>query len=299
MSNHYRSIAAFALLLLIQGGLAAFTFSPISQEFTEGGKNSSHVFTITNDSPSERIAVKVSIFKRLVNEEGRESLEPCPGDFLIYPVQSILNPGDSRSVRIKWQGGTVGKREKAYRIIAEQLPVDFREDELHSDGAGIRFTFRYEGSLYVLSPGAEPDIQLLSIAGIPAETAVIMVPNDAAIKAYEEALKNVSEEDSESEENPAGKRPPEMIEKIIEVEPPRLKLLFENSGTRHAILGELTIQLESLYKDFEPVILKPEDLAGVSGENLLAGNRRSFLIPEPSEVKGRDIRWSFTYKPVY
>ncbi len=300
MSSLNRNLAAFALLLLLfQGGLAAFTFSPISQEFTEEGKKSSHVFTISNDSVSERIAVKVSVFERFMDEEGNETLESCPGDFLIYPVQSILNPGDSRSVRIKWQGGQVGKREKAYRLIAEQLPVDFREEQPRDDGAGIRFTFRYEGSLYVLSPEAEADIQLVSISEIPAETAVIMIPNEAAIKAYEEALKSVSEEDAESEETPVLKRPPEMIEKIIEVEPPRLKLLFENSGTRHAILGELTIQLESLYRDFKPVILNPEDLAGVNGENILAGSKRSFLIPEPSEVKGRDIRWSFTYKPVY
>ena len=143
--------AVLAILFIIQGGLTAFTFAPISQEFSAEGKNSSRLFTITNDSLTERIAVKVSVFTRIMDEWGNETLEPAPGDFLIYPAQSLLNPGDSRSVRIKWKGGTVGSREKAYRIIAEQLPVDFTEEDLRDDGAGIRFTFRYEGSLYVAS----------------------------------------------------------------------------------------------------------------------------------------------------
>ena len=289
MYSRYRSFAAFSVLLfLIQGGVAAFTFSPISQEFSTEGKNSSHIFTIKNDSLSERIAVKVSVFKRLMDEEGNESLEPCPGDFLIYPAQSLLNPGDSRSVRIKWQGGPVGRREKAYRIIAEQLPVDFREDELRDDGGGIRFTFRYEGSLYVLTPGAEPDVKLLSMDPVPGEEII------------REVVRTITREIPAEEPGEAPKLiTEEIIEQVVEEGPRRLKLLFENSGNRHAILGDLTIQLESRYDLFESIILGPADLAGISGENILAGNQRSFLLPEPSRASGEDLKWSFTYKPVY
>ena len=244
--------AVLAILFIIQGGLTAFTFAPISQDFSAEGKNSSRLFTITNDSLTERIAVKVSVFTRIMDEWGNETLEPAPGDFLIYPAQSLLNPGDSRSVRIKWKGGTVGSREKAYRIIAEQLPVDFTEEDLRDDGAGIRFTFRYEGSLYVLPPGARPDVKLLSIS-------------------------SVSDEDGMS----------------------GTQLVFENQGTRHAILGDLTINLESRDESLPPVKLDPSDLAGVAGENILAGNRRYFTIPQSLEGRESDLQWSFNYKPVY
>ena len=231
--------------------MSAFTFSPISQEFSAEGKNSNRIFTIHNDSLTDKIAVKVSVFAREVDEEGRETLEPRPGDFLIYPSQSILAPGETRSVRVKWQGGPVTGREKAYRIIAEQLPVEMGDEENHDDGGGIRFTFRYEGSLYVVPEDRAPSVELLSVSSVLLEGASW------------------------------------------------LRLVFENSGTGHAILGDLILTLTSSYDNFEPVELGPDDLTGVAGENILAGNRRIFLIPEPAVIKGEDVLWDFTYKPVY
>ncbi len=269
-------------------GLAAFTFSPISQEFSEEGKNSSHVFTINNDSLTDRIAVKVSVFRRNMNEKGEETLEDSSGDFLIYPAQSILNPGESRSVRIKWQGGAVRKQEKAYRIIAEQLPVDFRQEENRSNGGGIRFTFRYEGSLYVVPPGAEADIKLLSIESVPGE------------KIIREVVRTVTREiPSEDPEGAPQIITEEIVEQVEEEGPSRLKLLFENAGNRHAILGNLNIQLKSRFDLFEPMTLGPEDLEGANGENILAGNRRSFLIPVSLGVPLEELSWSFSFKPVY
>jgi len=232
-------------------GLSPFTFSPISQEFTVDGKNSSRVFAIHNDSLTDRIAVKVSVFARKMDEEGRETLEPCPGDFLIYPSQNILAPGETRSVRVKWQGGPVSGREKAYRIIAEQLPVDLQEEQVPEEGGGIRFTFRYEGSLYVITEGGEPSLELNSI-------------------------KTVMKEGSSW-----------------------LELQFDNRGSRHVIMGDLNITLNSPYNNFDTIELGPDKLKGVSGENILAGNRRIFLIPEPPEVQGEDLLWDFSYKPVY
>ncbi len=243
--------ALVLLLLLLPGGLWGFTFSPISQDFSSEGRDSSHVFTIHNDSQTERIAVKVSLWKRTMDEEGREELSPCPGEFLIYPAQSILAPGEERSVRIKWQGGPVTGRERNYRIVAEQLPVDFQEENVREEGGGIRFTFRYEGSLYVVPREARADV----------------------------SLESVKTEYRDGE--------------------PYLALVFENRGSRHAILNQLEIRLDSPYDNFETISLEGEDLAGVSGENILAGNRRVFLIPEPPAVQGEDLLWQFSFSPVY
>jgi fimbrial chaperone protein len=237
--------------LLCISTLEAFTFSPISQDFSVEGKSSSHVFTITNDSLSERIAVKVSVKKRLVDQDGVETLEECPGDFSIYPSQSILAPGDVKNVRIKWTGGPVSNQEKAYRVIAEQLPVDFKDEEKKEEGGGIRFTYRYEGSLYVVPENAQPLVELISIESVLIEE-----------KSY-------------------------------------LKLTFDNRGGRHALLGELTLTLTSRYGNFEPILYTTAELKGVAGENILAGNKRNFLIPEPPEVKGEELLWEMSYNSVY
>lgn len=270
------------LFLAGQGALFAFSFSPITQEFSVTGKKSSHIFTIGNDSLSERIAVKISIFEREMDEEGNETLTPCDGDFLIYPSQSILAPGESRSVRVKWQGGRIGDRELNYRILAEQLPVEFREDEKHEDGGGIRFTYRYEGSLYVVPEGGgEAHVELSSVRSVMDIKEVTNVVTKTELS--EETGEPVTRE----------------VKEVSEVRTYRLKLVFENHGARHALLGDLSITLSSVYNNFSPIVLGPEDLAGIAGENILAGNKRVFMIPEPPEVQGEPIKWDFSYNPVY
>ena len=215
------------------------------------GKKSSHVFTITNDSLSERIAVKISIKRRIMALDGSETLEECPGDFSIYPGQSILSPGDQKNVRIKWTGGQVKGNEKSYRVIAEQLPVDFSNESNKEEGAGIRFTYRYEGSIYVVPEGSESMIELTSVESI------------------------------------------EIGEQSF------LELTFSNTGGRHALLNELNITFTSRFNNFESISFTPSDLKGVAGENVLSGQKRIFLIPEPPQVKGEELLWEMTHHPIY
>jgi fimbrial chaperone protein len=269
------------ILCIAVQGVGAFTFAPISWAYDTKGKGSSHVYTITNDSRTEKIAVKVSVFSRIVDEEGRELLEPCPGDFVIYPSRSILDPGEKKSVRIKWQGGDFAGKEKAYRVIAEQLPVEFKPEETGYVGAGIRFTYRYEGSLYVVPSNAEERIELVSLVS---ESIVTEEPGMTEIT----RMNDITGETELVE-----------VEETTEVSQSWLKLTFENSGTRHVLLAELNLTLTSPYNNFEPIFLEPSDLKGVVGENILAGNRRSFLIPEPAVVQGEELEWSFSFKPIY
>lgn len=248
-----RVLLSLTFLLFTTVGAGAFTFTPISQEFTLEGKYSSHVFTLTNDSLTEKIAVLVTVKKRVMDRNGAETLEDCPGDFAVFPSRNILEPGAVKRIRIKWTGGILTDTEASYRVIAEQLPVEFQEEEKRQEGGGIRFTYRYEGSLYVMPDGVEPQIELTGIEQIQNEE------GEAAL----------------------------------------LKLTFSNTGGRHAILGNLAITLISRYENFEPLLLEGERLKGAAGENILARSERDFLIPIPPQVKGEELLWEMTYRPIY
>jgi fimbrial chaperone protein len=69
-----------------------------------------------------------------------------------------LQPGATQAVRVQYTGPAGIETEQAFRIIAEQLPVDFTDGQ---DGrSGIKMLFRYEGSVYVRPPRAAADIRL-------------------------------------------------------------------------------------------------------------------------------------------
>ncbi len=136
----------------------AFRFEPISQDFAPSGPGASHVFRVTN-TMTERIAVRLSVRPRRIERDGVEVQGAEAQEFLVYPRQMLLAPGEARSVRVRWEGASAPQSEQAFRIIAEQVPVDFGGDQ-PAQGAGIRLTYRYEGALYVVPPGAAPDLRL-------------------------------------------------------------------------------------------------------------------------------------------
>jgi fimbrial chaperone protein len=59
---------------------------------------------------------------------------------------------------VTWKGGAVNDRERAFRIIAEQLPVDFSGSGGEGISVSLSMQFKYEGSLYVSPRKAEPKV---------------------------------------------------------------------------------------------------------------------------------------------
>ncbi len=151
----------------------AFRFEPISQDFAPSGAGASHVFRVTN-TMTERIAVRVSVRPRRIERDGVEVQGPESDQFLVYPRQMLLAPGEARSVRVRWEGPATPSGEQAFRIIAEQLPVDFGGEQ-PAQGAGIRLTYRYEGALYVVPPGAAPDLSLTAARAVDRDGERVLV----------------------------------------------------------------------------------------------------------------------------
>ncbi|HKJ85291.1 MAG TPA: fimbria/pilus periplasmic chaperone [Spirochaetia bacterium] len=155
------------LLIACTVSVHAFSFEPISQDYETTGPRASHVFRVTNTT-SERIAVQISVRPRRIELDGTEIQGKEAEEFVVFPRQMLLDPGDRRSVRVRWSGAEQIESEQAYRIIAEQVPVNLGE-EAPAQGGAIRLTYRYEGSLYVIPPGATPNVVVESVEQIVRE----------------------------------------------------------------------------------------------------------------------------------
>ncbi|HPX47334.1 MAG TPA: hypothetical protein PK408_03950 [Treponemataceae bacterium] len=126
-------IAGCALVLLLWAvpAYSQFVFSPISADLEPAGKAGFTTFTAANRTDSA-IAVRVRMLTREIGEDGTERNEP----------------------------ETV-ERELAFRVLAEQLPVDFtgEDDSKTGNRASIDIRLKYLGTVYILPKNGKAQIQ--------------------------------------------------------------------------------------------------------------------------------------------
>lgn len=148
-------------LAIYSFSVLAFKFSPMSQTLIPG-KDKNSIFVIENDS-NEPIAIQMSVAKRLMDINGKEVQTEEKEALTLYPDQLIVPPGEKRSVKVTWNGADKSKllSEEAYRVIAEQLPIDIAKTK--KKGANIKVLLRYVAAFYVSSDDFESAVTMKSV----------------------------------------------------------------------------------------------------------------------------------------
>lgn len=149
--------AAVVLFFFTVWGAAALSLEPLSHTFDTSPAGRIRTFRVTN-TQDQRISVRVRMTSRSLLPDGKEIRGPVDDEWLVFPRQMTLEPGTTQAVRVQYTGTDDVSVEKAYRIVAEQLPVDFSGGDRQS---GINLLFRYEGSVYVTPPAAAADVVLV------------------------------------------------------------------------------------------------------------------------------------------
>ena len=144
-----RNILFIVFCFFISLNSYAFKFSPMSTSIGIKGPKNSVLFYLENDS-DQPIAVTASLVKRQMNIEGVETNDLVGDELLVYPTQLIIPPNEKRSVKVTWVGKSAPTSEQAYRLIAEQLPIDLEKNK--NQKSSIKVLLRYVAALYV-----EPD----------------------------------------------------------------------------------------------------------------------------------------------
>lgn len=204
----------------------AFKFSPMSTAIgTKESKNST-LFYLENDS-DQPIAITTTLFKREMNVEGVESNPKIEGELTVYPSQLIIPPNEKRSVKVTWVGKEAPKMEQAYRLVAEQLPIEL--DKNKKQKASIKVLLRYVAALYVQAEDYDANVSL----------------------------------------------------KQMDVDDKNVSFMMSNSGKKHQVLSNLSMKVEGK----KTIELTPEDLKGMTGENILASTERVFRFPRAGKFK--------------
>ena len=262
--NRLLMLAVAGWLWATAPSVYAFKLIPMSLNLEPAGRGANGVFRVENDSDQE-IAVMVSLAKREMDLNGKESLPPEEDDFSVYPPQMTLGPQKSQAVRIRWIGDPKPARELAYRIIAEQLPVSLSREGV---GSRINLVVRYIGSIYVVPNGVKSEVVVDSVAAEKdkegAWTLVITLENRGTAHTL--------------------------------LEYSRLQVASDGRG----IATQTPISVpkgagESRVGEKASVDLGSDELKGMEGENILAGHKRRFVLPWPKGLRLGQVQVKFEY----
>ncbi len=153
-----KRFAAFVAVALAGiSTLGGLSLEPLNQTFIPTQAGRIRTFRVVN-TQGEQIAVRVRMLTRSVDDSGAEVRGDASGEFLVFPSTLTLPPGTGQAIRVQWLGSEEIDTELSYRIVVEQVPVDFQDQS--TGGVDITVIFRYIGSVYVTPPGAKPDLVL-------------------------------------------------------------------------------------------------------------------------------------------
>jgi len=113
----------------------------------ELSENQKHVSFIIENESTQPLPVQINLFERNMKVSGEDVLKET-NEVIAFPDQLIIPPEQKRSVKVTWSGKSNDlKSEKAFRFVAEQLPLDL--DQEKKNKTGIKMLLKYVAALYV------------------------------------------------------------------------------------------------------------------------------------------------------
>lgn len=149
--NHFLTIALMFLCF-------SFSLTPMSQSIDPSAKTKQGQLLLDNPTDAP-MAIEVRATERIQKIDGTEEM-PDTSELMVYPPQLIVPPNEKRTIRIQWTG-QLPKTEKAFRLIAEQLPLEVEEKK--SKKRGIKMLLKYIAAFYVTPQEAQSNISVESI----------------------------------------------------------------------------------------------------------------------------------------
>lgn len=166
-----RALGALAWVsaLVLSGSAAApanaYDLKPIVIQLASSGPGAAQTAVITN-THTVPIAIEVTAFKRKQNPDGTDTLTRDDENVIISPPQMVIPPKSSQSFRIQWVGDANPSTELAYRVVTEQLPIQFKKETRNNLTADLTMRYRYEAALYILPKDRKSQATLTSVSTV-------------------------------------------------------------------------------------------------------------------------------------
>ena len=148
------------LVVAIVVPVSSFTLDPMVTSLSPLGAGAIRTFRVKNDG-TERIAIQLRIVKRSMTPDGKEINDVADDLFKIYPARLVIEPASTVAFKIQWKGVSSPSQELCFRLVAEQVPIDFASNVV----SGIRIMFRYIASVYITPTVSSAELFVESAQG--------------------------------------------------------------------------------------------------------------------------------------
>lgn len=150
-----RRLWLFVMLAATQGMLAsAHEVRPMRAVLASGTYDT--VITVTNTRDYE-LPIEIVVQKRTVQTDGSQSFSPAEEDFLVFPPQFLLEPGQSQAVRVEFIGDRTFSESQAYIIDVQEVPV------VPDNFSGVVTVYNFGAALYLTAANARADMRIENV----------------------------------------------------------------------------------------------------------------------------------------
>ena len=147
---------AVAAILLAAVAARAYEVTPM-RVFLQPDRGQTSATITINNVRTEPLPVEIQVFRRIVAADGEQRFEPAEDDFITFPPQVQIAPGQSQALRIQYVGA-LGEVAEAFVVQVTEVPVNRLE------GTGIQFTYNFGVAVYVQPPRARARLAVSEVS---------------------------------------------------------------------------------------------------------------------------------------
>jgi fimbrial chaperone protein len=146
--------AAAVSALAIAGAVVAMTVQPVVVDLTTSGRGMSQALTVENTFTNP-LAVEMRVEDLNLTTTGVESANKDSGDLLVFPPQTLIQPGQTQSFRVQYVGDPRLARSKHYYVTVAQLPVQLPEGQ-----SAIQILYNFKVLVSISPDSAKPALKV-------------------------------------------------------------------------------------------------------------------------------------------
>ncbi len=155
---------SFIILFLsskLFAGSGGFSMYPTTFILNKSNGEFAGKTSINYNAGTEPCPIEISIYERSVNELGEQTHSEVPtNDFVAFPGQMVLMPGERQIVQLQWVGKKLPEVERQYTVVAEQVPIKGLPNEQikFKPMGSVKAVVKYEGILLFTADEFKPRI---------------------------------------------------------------------------------------------------------------------------------------------
>lgn len=133
---------------------SAMTVQPVVIDLQTAGRQMSTVITVENTFATP-LPVELSVQELELTPDGVKQTGVDPGDLMVFPPQTLIEPGQTQTFRIQYVGDPALAKSKHYYVTVAQLPVKLPEGQ-----SAIQILYNFQVLVSIAPAGIKPQISV-------------------------------------------------------------------------------------------------------------------------------------------